>query len=272
MIAVTCVDAQPVVATNDVTSHLWRNVTLSQGITKQDYREIDPLGRVNPFDSEIGSIPTTQATLRWRGQLASSLPELVLQANVSYGQGDTAYSGYLQQGVTLTPYNASTGNTLQTSSLRVGFPLNNLTQQPWARHIAPYAEQIWHRWQRNMAQYGETFDWQTSTLGVMSLWPLAALGMPQLTRLTLEADVALGRTRRPSMSAPTLNFATDFGEENSQSAALALHYAVTSTWTIGLRYTTQRSNFGASASVGGLQFPGASYNSQGWLISFGTEL
>nr|MDP2190315.1 hypothetical protein [Rhodoferax sp.] len=143
---------------------LWRSLTLSQGSTQPDYREPDPLGRVNPLNSETGSIPTTQATLRWRGQLAQALPELALQAQASYAQGQTDYNGYLQQGLTLTPYRARTGNTLQALSLRVGLPLNALTRQPWAQAIAPYAEQSW---QRNLTQYGETFTWQTIRTGTV---------------------------------------------------------------------------------------------------------
>lgn len=46
---------------------LWRTLTLSQGTTHHDYREPDPLGRVNPLNSETGSIPTTELTVRWRG-------------------------------------------------------------------------------------------------------------------------------------------------------------------------------------------------------------
>lgn len=249
----------------------WRNLTLSQGTTRHDYREPDPFGRVNPLNSETGSVPTTELTLRWRGQLAQALPELAMQARASYAQGQTDYNGYLQQGSTLTPYSARTGNTQQAISLRVGLPLNAFTEQPWAQHIAPYAEQSWHRWQRNLTQYGETFDWQTTSVGVMAVWPLAEMGLPQLARFTLEADLATGRSSNTRMAAPTLSFFADLSETGEQRAALALHYTVTSTWTLGLRYTTQRSNFGASASVGGLQFPGASYNSQGWLASVGAQ-
>ncbi len=264
--------AQPAESAPAPSLGLWRSVTLSQGFTYQDYSEPDPLGRVNPLDSETGSIPTTQVTLRWRGQLLEALPELLLQAHASYAQGQTDYSGYLQQGGSLTPYAANTGNTMQTLRLRVGLPLNALTQQPWAKHIAPYAEQSWHQWQRNLTQYGEAFDWQTSSLGVIGIWTLADLGVPQLARFTLEADVAVGRTRRPSMSAPALDFAADLGETDSHSAALSLQYAVTPRWSLGLKYTTQRTSIGASARSGGLQFPGANYNSQGWFVSVGAQL
>lgn len=246
----------------------WRSLTLSQGITQPDYREPDPLGRVDPLNSETGSIPTTQATLRWRGQLAQALPEIVVQAHASYAQGQTGYNGYLQQGNTLTPYRARTGNTLRALSLRVGLPLSALTQQPWAQHIAPYAEQSWQRWQRNLTQYGETFTWQTTSLGVMALWPLADLGLPQFARFTLEADLAAGRTRSPYIAAPALGFAADLGSTSTRSAALALHYAATPTWLLGLRYEAQRMHFGASPIVAGLQYPGSSSNEQSLAISF----
>lgn len=242
--------------------HLWRSLTLSQGITRHDYREPDPFGRVSPLSSETGSVPTTELTLRWRGQLAQALPELAMQARASYAQGQTDYNGYLQQGSTLTPYSARTGNTQQAISLRVGLPLNAFTEQPWAQHIAPYAEQGWHHWQRNLTQYGETFTWQTTALGVMALWPLADLGLPQFSSFTLEADVAAGRSHNPRMVAPTLGFATNLDETGKQRAVLALHYAVTSTWLLGLRYEAQRSNFGVSASTASLQYPGGGNRTQ----------
>lgn len=250
---------------------LWRNVTLYEGIARHDYREPDPLGRVNPLNNEVGAIPTTELTLRWRGRVVQALPELVVQTRVGYAQGQTDYSGYLQQGVTLTPYNARTGNTLQALSLRVGLPLNAVSQQQWAHHVVPYVEQSRSRWQRNLAQYGETFAWQTTTLGAMALWPLADLSLPEMSRLTLEVDAAVARTRRPSMSAPALGFAADLGEAGEHHLALGLYYAVTPTWMLGLRYEAQRTNFGTSASVAGLEYPGASRSRQCWLVSIGTH-
>lgn len=47
----------------------WRSMVLSQGTTRRDYREPDPLGRVNLLNSETGSVPTTLVTVRWRGQV-----------------------------------------------------------------------------------------------------------------------------------------------------------------------------------------------------------
>lgn len=250
-------------------ARMWRSLTLSYGATRHHYRESDPLGRVDPLDSESGSTPTTQATLRWRGKLAQALPEIVAQAQASYAQGQTDYNGYLQQGVTLTPYSARTGNTLQAYNLRVGLPLSAFTQQHWAQHIAPYAEQSWHHWQRNLTQYGETFTWQTASLGVMALWPLADLGLPQFSRFTLEADLATGRTRNPHIAAPALGFAADLGSASTRSAALALHYEVTPTWLLGLHYEAQRMSFGASPTVAGLQYPGSSSNEQSLAVSLG---
>ncbi len=255
-------------------AHLWRSLALSYGSTRHHYREPDPLGRVDPLDSETGSIPTTQATLRWRGKLAQALPEIAVQAQASYAQGQTDYNGYLQSGMTLTPYSARTGNTLRAYNLRVGLPLNAFTRQPqgqnnWAQHIAPYAEQSWHHWQRNLTQYGETFTWQTTSLGVMALWPLVDLGLPQFSRFTLEADLSTGRTRNPHMAAPALGFAADLGSASTSSAALALHYEATSTWLLGLRYEAQRMSFGASPIVAGLQYPGSSSNEQSLAVSLG---
>ena len=250
---------------------LWRSLTLSQGTTRHDYREPDPLGRVSPLNSETGPIPTTELTLRWRGELARALPAITMQASVSYAQGQTDYSGYLQQGVTLIPYISRTGNTMQALRLRVGLPLNAFTVQPWAQHIAPYAEQSWQRWQRNLTQYGETFTRKTTTVGVMALWSLADFGLEQLAQFTLEADLATGRSSNNRMVAPALGFAANLGGTSEQSASLALRYAVTPNWLLGLQHVERRSNYGTSASVAGLQYPGASHNGRCWLVSVGTR-
>jgi hypothetical protein len=248
-------------------SGLWRTLHVSRGATRYEYREPDPLGRVNPLNSETGSVPTTELTLRWRGQLAQALPELTMQARASSAQGQTDYNGYLQQGITLAPYSARTGNTMQALRLRMGLPLNAFTGQPWAQHIVPYAEQGWHHWQRNLVQYGETFTWQTTSIGVMVLWPLADLGLQQFSRLTLEADLTTGRIRSPHMVAPTLGFAADLDSAGTNSATLALHYKVTSSWLLGLRYEAQRMNFGTSLTVVGLQYPGSGNNEQSLAVS-----
>lgn len=250
-------------------ARLWRSLTLSHGITRNNYREPDPLGRVDPLDSETGSIPTTQVTLRWRGKMTQAFPELAVQAQASYAQGQTDYNGYLQQGITLTPYSARTGNTMQAYNLRVGLPLNAFTQQHWAQHIAPYAEQSWHHWQRNLTQYGETFTWQTTSIGVMTLWPLADLGLSQFSRFSLEADLATGRNSNLHMAAPALGFAADLDSTSTQSAAVSLHYEVTPTWLIGLRYEAQHINFGASPTVAGLKYPSGRNSTQSLAASLG---
>lgn len=93
-------------AYKSATHSLWRSLTFSRGITRHDYREPDPLGRVDPLDSETGDIPTTQATLRWRGKLTEALPEVMAQAQASYAQGQTDYNGFLQQRQNCTHHSA----------------------------------------------------------------------------------------------------------------------------------------------------------------------
>ena len=245
----------------------WRSLSLSYGSTRHHYREPDPLGRVDPLNSETGSIPTTQATLRWRGKLAQTLPEIAVQAQASYAQGQTDYNGYLQSGSTLTPYSARTSNILRAYNLRVGLPLNAFTQQHWVQHIALYAEKSWHHWQRNLTQYGETFNWQTTSVGVIVLWPLADLGLTQFSRYTLEVDLSSGRTRNSHIDVPALGFAAELGNTSSRRAALALHYTATPSWLIGLRYEEQRMSLGASPIVPGLQYPGSSSNEKSLAVS-----
>lgn len=74
--------------------------------TRHHHREPDPLDRVDPLNSETGSIPTSQATLRCCGKLAQAFPEIAVQAHASYAQGKTDLNGYLQS----DPYSPRTGN------------------------------------------------------------------------------------------------------------------------------------------------------------------
>jgi hypothetical protein len=254
-------NAQPTVGENPT---FGRSFTFSQGFTRQDYREPDPLGRVNPLDTETGSIPSIQATMRWNGKLSEAIPEIDLQFQVSHAQGQTDYSGYLQQGSELTLYSARTSNAMRAYSLRFGLPLSTFTRQHLAQHFAPYLEQRLHHWQRNLAQYGESFTWQSTNFGVMARFRLADLG---LDRFTVEADWSIGRTRNAIMTTPTLGFAAPLGSARTHSAALALHYEVTPTWFFGFRFEELRMRFGGSPTLAGLQYPGSSTNEKSFVGS-----
>ena len=151
----------------------------------------------------------------------------------------------------------------------MGLPLNVFARQSWAQHVALYAEQSWRRWQRNLTQYGETFTWQTTAFGAMAAWPLVEIGLPQLARFTLEAELAAGRSRSPRMEAQALGFIAALGETDTKSGAVALHYAVTPGWVVGLRYAIQRSNFAVSTGVAALQYPGGSNSAQTLAASLG---
>jgi len=246
---------------------IWRSFSHSYGAAHYQYLETDPYGRVYPLDSETGSIPVIQATLRWRGKPAPPLPDIIVQAEARYAHGQTDYNGYLQTGINLTPYSSRTSNTLRSYNLRVGLPLGAFTQLPWGQNVAPYVAQSWHHWERNLTQYGEYFTWQATSIGVMALCPLADFDLPQLSRFTLEADWSAGRTRNPHIVAPALRFAADLGSENTSIVALALHYAATPTWLFGLRYEAQHMSFGASPTMAGLQYPNSSSLVQSLTVS-----
>jgi hypothetical protein len=76
-------------AVDDVTTspvaRMWRSLTLSYGTVRENYREPDPLGRVDPLDSETGSIPITQTTVRWHAELSQNLPAYTLHSLLSNG-------------------------------------------------------------------------------------------------------------------------------------------------------------------------------------------
>ena len=138
----------------------------------------------------------------------------------------------------------------------VGRP-NCLPSKPGATYRA--MAECWNRWWRNLTHTARGFGKPPpSSDGIVAA---GGGGLPQLAPFHSEADLAIGRPQSPH-GAPALGFAADLGRAGIQRAALELHYAVTPHLRLGLRYAAQRSNFGASASVAGLQFPGSSNSEQ----------
>lgn len=241
--------------------HNNRNLSLHASRTAQRYSEQDTqlLTADGVLDSEAGHPTGWGAQARWQGELDAlgALP-LWLQAGAERSSGQTDYNGYLQNGTTLTPYRAKTGNTWQSESLRVGLPLTADNWPQW--QFIPYADWTHQRWQRHLVQYSETYTQRRQSLGLLVQWQP---DWPDLTGRPEEGRkpwlVELGHQRSVSqqgrVNAPMLDFAAIQPLGPTQQTELRVRYAISPRWHLKLQAQSQRTNTTASAVVNGLQSP-----------------
>jgi hypothetical protein len=88
----------------------------------RQYTEFDNTGLTSDgiLDSEKGTLTGGAIRARWQGALFwQSSREAYLQAEYRQHSGNTSYQGYLQTGLTLTPYSATTHNELHDFRARI---------------------------------------------------------------------------------------------------------------------------------------------------------
>lgn len=218
-------------------------VSLHAEQTIQNYREIDTQGLTPDgiLNTENGRLSGVRLQARWQGQWG--VMPLWIQASISSLSGRTAYQGYLQSGLTLTQFQAQTGNSLQQAVLRLGVPIDSGDFQ-WV----PYAEVEQTHWQRNLLQYGETYRFTSESLGLMTQWRLAPAWV-------LEATLQASRQQKPNISVPVFSFAASQGEGSPVSATVGLTYRFHPKASVQFQAGTQRFSNAASPFVNGLQAP-----------------
>lgn len=219
------------------------SISLRAEQTIQKYREIDTQG-LTPngiFNSENGTLRGNSLQVRWQGRL-QTLP-VWLHASLAYATGRTAYQGYLQSGVTLTPFQAQTGNSMQQVALRLGVPIHQGILQ-WV----PYVELAQTHWQRNLLQYGEAYRYNSQSLGLMAQWQIAPLWV-------LEAAIQQGRQQKSSVSVPSLGFTASQGAGSPVAAEVSLAYRFHPQASVQLQTSAQRYSNAASPVINGLQAP-----------------
>lgn len=223
--------------------HQNRSIGIAVGTLQQRYSESDPLARTSDgiLDAEQGNLPAVTLTGRWQGPLAGrpELPDLHLQAQYRYAQGDTGYSGFLQSGNVLTPLRATSGNQIHDLRLRAAVPLIQGPSWQWL----PFVEYRHHQWLRELAQYQERFDDDAALLGLAAQWRAAP-------RWMLEAEMAAGRVFRAHMSAPALAFDADLGKRDLWRASLSAGYDLAAHWRVKAAAEFAQSRYGSSAAGG----------------------
>jgi len=172
-----------------------RYIAASVSLTQQSYREIDQQGRTSNgwLNQETGTQSSIGLALRW--QLESNLS---FDLETTAQSGPTEYDGYLQAGNgSLTPYKARTGNVALRYSANLGYAFNaqNAPPIPVDWQVTPLLQLTRHYWQRNLAQYEETYRFGSHSAGLRIEW----LAKPEFR---LEAQFLSGKTQPASVYVP----------------------------------------------------------------------
>lgn len=248
---------------------VWCSVVVGLGSRESRYREPDPKARVNPLDSELGTLRATHIDVRWLGRFFGPLPVVALQFGASKTQGVSSYRGYLQSGDALTPYTSATRNGYSSTGLRIGTPLSEWSASSKSPFVVVYADLNRQRWRRNLDQYQEVFESRSSGLGVSATFVIPVATQPTLSGIFLEVDGALGRTTGSQISVSQFGFSSRLPERKNMRLAGSLSFRLTTGWSIGAQFTFLRSQFGASNSQGEIEYPGSSSRDRILLATIG---
>lgn len=243
-----------------------RYLEVATGSHRQNYREQDLSGLTadGVLDTEIGNQNVMSIALRWQFERG-----WLLHLNAQHKSGTTHYTGYLQAGNTFTPYSAFSGNRITQYGIDIGYAMNSSTWNflPERWQIAPLLHYHQHHWQRNLEQYGETYDHRTSAIGALLQYQLRP-------GTVLEVQVMQGQAQPSSIRVPTFGFAATqpggaFSEWQlaaSQDAGSLTGFESLKHWRITVRYTATRYSHAASSVVNGLQAPPNQNSPNSWLL------
>ena len=249
--------------------NVWCRVVVGLGSRESRYSEPDPQARVNPLDSELGTLRATQIDVRWLGRFFGPLPVVALQFGANKTQGVSSYRGYLQSGDALTPYTSTTRNAYSSTGLRIGLPISGQNASSKSPFVVLYAELNRQRWRRNLDQYQEVFESKSSGLGASATFFIPVAAQTALSGIFLEVDGALGRSTGSQISASQLGFSSRLPERNNKRLAGSLSFRLTTGWSIGAQYTFFGSQFGASSSPENIGYPGGSSRDRILLATLG---
>lgn len=243
-----------------------RYVELSAGQHQQNYREQDTNGLTadGVLDTETGHQDHIAAALRWQTENG-----WLLNLQAQRETGPTNYNGYLQTSSGLTPYRAITGNTAHSTTAQLGYALNSSTwaAMPDAWQLVPLLQISRHHWQRNLVQYGETYQHNTHAIGALVQWQ-ARPGT------VLEAQAMVGRAHAASVNVPSLGFAAsqpgghlhEWQLGLNQDLAALTGNPIYNDWRLSVRYARSQYSHGMSPVVNGLQAPPNSHHPVSWTL------
>lgn len=193
-----------------------------------------------------------------------------MQLQFQRQSGTTDYSGHLQSGSkALTPYRARTNNTASQLGLAAGYALNagNWPVLPAAWQVVPLFQVSQFDWQRNLAQYSESYRHGSVAAGALLQWQARSGTVLELLGLR-------GRAHDANVSVPTFAFAAQqpagaywqWHIGISQSLADVGAANALAGWRLAARYSASRYSHAASVPVNGLQAPPSQYQPSAWSL------
>lgn len=237
------------------------------GRQRQDYQEFDTTGAASN-----GILNTETGVQRHMGvayRLQTSKGWLFhLQAQRQSGVTD--YDGYLRQANgSLTPFRSTTGNFASQFVANIGYAIH---AQTWSKvpenwQLAPLMQLGWHRWDRELEQYSEKYDFTSHSVGALVQWHI-------LPRTLFEAQALVGRTRPSRVRVSALGFDAKQPGSNIRDLQFSISHDLTTIasesavcWSVSARYTLSQSEHRASSVVNGLQAPPNQHSSRNWTFS-----
>lgn len=244
-----------------------RYAELSSGLHQQNYREQDTGGLTTDgtLDTETGHQHQISAALRWQTENG-----WLLHLQAQRETGATDYNGYLQSGSgSLTPFRTTTGNVASSYAAQLGYALNSATwaAMPADWQLVPMMQVSRHHWQRNLAQYSESYRFNTYAVGAMLQWQ-ARLGT------VLELQALSGHTGAADVNVQALNFAAQqpggamrqWHIALSQDLGQLANAPALKGWRGLARYSQSTLAHDASPVVNGLQAPPNQHKSSAWAL------
>lgn len=230
------------------------------GRRKQDYRQIDTQGIAGNgiLDTETGNQTNVGIALRWQ-----SADGWLLRFQAQRQSGVTNYAGYLQAGDgSVSTHLARSGNVAAQASVSLGFGLHAGNWQ-----VAPLLQIGRDKWQRNLVQYGETYDFNSVAVGALAQWRVRP-------GTVLELQALKGKTYAASTKAPELGFAAEqpggalkeWYISISQDLGVVTGAADMTGWRGTARYSASKYDHGASPVVNGVQAPPDQHQPSAWSL------
>jgi len=224
-----------------------RGVLISLDSLNRQYTEFDSFGATPDgiLDSESGTLTGGAIRGRWQGTLFGiARPEIYLQAEYRQHAGSTSYHGYLQTGLTFTPYNATTHNELHDFRVRAGLPIAKTENLQWV----PFVEYRYQNWVRDLVQYQETFQHHAGVAGVLGQWHVSPAW-------TLEGEAGIGSIFHAQIDVPKLGFSGRLGNLALWTLGASASYQIKNHWRAVASIRHEQSRYGQSTASNGFFEP-----------------
>ena len=223
-----------------------RSVLIGFDALNRQYTEFDSFGVTSDgiLDSEKGTLTGGAIRTRWQGSVGETPHEIHLQAEYHQHSGSTRYQGYLQAGLTLTPYSSATHNELHDFRARIGLPLAQTETVQWV----PFVEYRYQNWVRDLVQYRETYQHHAGVAGLLGQWRASPAW-------TLEGEAGVGAIIHAQIDVPQLGFSGTLGNQALWTLGASASYRLNDDWRAVASIRHEQSRYSQSAPANGFFEP-----------------